>query len=339
MLEKTAQEIADVLDGRLEGDPDAAVRGIGSIREAGEDDIAVLKDDAFRKAAAGSGASVLVVGAPVDGFRGAQVVVDDPERALADLLDIFYKDAFPLPEGVSEDARISPRARLGSDVSVGHCSVIGDGARIGDGCIIFPLAYIGRNVSIGEDTIVYPHASIMDSVTIGRACRIGPGAVIGDEGFGFIQRDGASRRLRHTGSVRIGDNVEVGGHSSIDRGMVEDTVVGDGCKIDKHCMIAHNCKIGRNCILAGYARMAGSVRIGDGAILAADVRIADHKTVGEKAVLAAGTGATRDIEPGEVVWGVPTRSMRAQTRIYALEGRLPELFKRVRELEKKLANR
>ncbi len=339
MLEKTAQEIADFLGGRLEGDPDAVVRGIATIREAGEDNIAVLKDDAFRKAASGSEASVLIARAAVEGFRGAQIVVEDPEKALAALLEIFHKDRFPLPEGISEDARISPRARLGSDVSVGHCSAIGDGSRIGEGCIIFPLVYIGRNVSIGKDTIVYPHVSIMDSVTIGRDCRIGPNTVIGDEGFGFIQRDGASRRLRHTGGVRIGDNVEVGGHSSIDRGMMEDTVVGDGCKIDKHCMIAHNCKIGLNCVLAGYARMAGSVRIGEGAILAADVRIADHKTVGEKAVLAAGTGVTRDIEPGEVVWGLPPRPVKAQTRIYALEGRLPELFKRVRELEKKFGNR
>jgi len=336
MPEKTAEELAEFVGGEVDGDPGASVCAISSPQGAREGEIAVLRDNAFLDAASRSNASILVAAEAVEGFDGTQIIVDDTEGALADLLDLFRSELFPLPEGISADARINEQAKLGNGVSVGHFTTIEAGAEIGDGCVIFPLVYIGRNASIGSNTVIYPHVTIMDAVKIGENCLIRPNAVIGDEGFGFIRSEGAGRRLRHTGGVEIGDNVEVGSMSSIDRGMVEDTKVGDGSKIDKHCMVAHNCKLGKNCLLAGYARMAGSVRIGDNAILAADVRVSDHKEIGENAVMAAGTGVTRDIEPGEVVWGVPTRPIKTQTRIHALQGRLPDLFKRVRALEKKL---
>ncbi len=336
MPETTAKELAILINGRLKGDPETLVNGISTLKAAGGAEVAVLRDKSFRETASSSNAAALVADELIEGYEGAHIIVEDPERALARLLELFSEEKFPFPEGISDDARISTSATIGDGVSVGHFSVIEKGARIGGGCIIFPLAYIGRDVCIGENTVIYPHATIMDSVKIGVNCRIGPNAVVGDEGFGFMRRDGAAHRLRHVGSVDIGDNVEVGGLSSIDRGMLEDTVVGDGCKIDKHCMIAHNCKVGKNCLLAGYTRMAGSVKVGDGAVLAADVRVADHKEIGENAVMAAGTGVSRDIKAGEVVWGMPPRGIKTQTKIHALEGRLPDLFRRVRELEKKL---
>ena len=336
MLKKNAGEIAEICRGKLEGDPEIKAHGISTLREAGEGEIAVLKDDKFLSEAAASGASIMIAAEPVEGFKGAHILVDDPEAAMAEVLGVFRAHQFSPPEGLSERASVSTQASLAEDVSVGPFSVIESGASIGKGSTIFPHVYIGHDVLIGEETIIYPHVTIMGPAKIGDGCIIRAGATIGEEGFGFIQREGGHRRLHHLGGVVIGDYVEVGSHSSIDRGMLEDTVVGDGCKIDKHCMIAHNCRIGKNCLLAGYSRMAGSVSIGDGAILAADVRVSDHKHIGENAVMAAGTGVTRDIKPGEVVWGVPTRPIRTQTRLHALEGRLPDLFKRVRKLEKKL---
>lgn len=335
----TAGEIAEICGGVLRGDPGVAVEGLATLETARKGDLAVLKEDSLRGNAEQSRASVLVAREDIDAFRGTCIVVQDPELALAQLLEVFYRRPFPHPEGISEEAFISPDAVLGRDVTVGRYSVIESGADLGDGCIIFPLVYIGRDVRIGAGTVIYPHACIIGPASIGSRCTIRPGAVIGDEGFGFIQRDGTSRRLRHTGGVKIGDDVEVGALSSIDRGMLDDTVAGDGCKLDKHCMIAHNCRIGNDCILAGYARMAGSVVIGNGAILAADVRISDHVTIGDNAILAAGTGAARDIKPEEVVWGMPARPIKTQNRINALVGRLPDLFRRVRELEKKLEDR
>ncbi len=338
MKEKNAKNVADLVGGHVVGDPQASITGINTLRGAGGSDIAVLKEDKYSEEAAQSNAAVLIAQKEVEGFKGTYIIVEDAEAALAELLRLFYEETHQKPEGISEKAEISHDAVVGRNTAIGSGSIICQGATIGEGCVIYPMVYIGKNVRLGDNTSVYPHVTIMEGVEIGHDCSIKSNTVIGDQGFGFIQREGARlhRRLHHIGGVKVGNDVEIGSQCAIDRGMLDDTVIGDGCKIDKHCMIAHNCKIGKDCIFAGYARMAGSVEIGERVTLAADVRIRDHKKIGDNAVVAAGTGVTRDIEPGEQVWGLPPRSISAQTRIYACEGRLPELFKRVRKMEKKL---
>ncbi|MFW6280191.1 MAG: UDP-3-O-(3-hydroxymyristoyl)glucosamine N-acyltransferase [Planctomycetota bacterium] len=336
MWNKKASEIAELVDGELRGNPDIILSGVAGIEEAGGQDLAFLADQKYEDAAKESAAGAMLVERALEGWDGTQILCADPELAFARVLRSIRQDRFPVPEGISPEAVISAEAEVGEEVAVGPHSVIESGAEIGDGVKIYPLCYVGHEVKIGAGTILHPGAIISDGVRMGRECVVRPGAVVGDDGFGFIQRENESYRMQHVAGVEIGDCVEIGGLSSIDRGMIADTVIGDGVKMDKHCHVAHNCTVGDNAILAGYARMGGSCNVGAGAVLAADVRLSDHVDVGDGAVMAAGTGAPKDVEAGETVWGMPARPIHEQMKITALTGRLPELHRKIRELEKKV---
>lgn len=333
MFVLTTGEITNLTDGKLRGAEDVKISGVRPLETAGRNDLAFLADKSFYQQASQCQAGALLTGSELEEFKGVQIICDDPQFAFSKVLDAIHERMFSHPEGVSQSAAVSPEARLGRDVAVGQFSVIESDAKLGDNVIVYPLVYIGRNVTIGDNSVIYPHATIFESVEIGENCIIHPNTVLGDDGFGFIQRDGRHIKYEHIGKTKISDNVEIGALSSIDRGMIADTCVEEGTKIDEHCMIAHNCSIGKHCILAGYARMAGSVKVKDNAILAADVRIADHKKIGEKAVLGAGTGVTKDIEDGARVWGTPARPIRQEMKIKAIQGRLPEMHQRLNKLE------
>lgn len=337
MWKTTAGEIAELSEGELQGQAEVEITGVATLQEAGSEDVAFMAEERLAEAAAESGAAVLLAPHPVEGFGGTQVICSDPELAFSRLLKSLHAEMFPPPApGISDRAVISPEAQLGQNLTAGACCVIEAGAQIGDNVVIHPLAYVGRNARIGDDTVIHANTTICERTEVGARCHIGPGAIIGDEGFGFIQRDGHSIRMEHVGACRIGDDVEVGSLSSIDRGKISDTTVGNGVKIDKHCHVGHNCTVEDHCILVGYARMAGSVHIHRGALLAADVQVRDHVDIGEGAVLAAGTGAARDVEAGAQVWGTPPRPLRKEIRIKSLIGRLPEMKQQIRDLKKQV---
>ena len=336
MFRMTTGEIAQLTGGELQGPGDAEISGVGSLESAGEEDVAFVAKENLLEAAAKCRAGALLTAWPAKGFGGAQILCADPERAMSLVLDRVHRALFPRPTGISPSACIDPTARLGEGASVGHCAVIEEGAVIGEDAVIYPLAYVGRHVRIGARTAVHPHATICDRVRIGADCVVRPNCVIGGDGFGYIQRDGCSLKLQQVGTVHIGDNTEIHGLTSVDRGMLVDTVLGEGVKVDKHCHIAHNCRIGDRCVMAGASHMAGSVTVGSGAMLAAGVDILDHIEIGEGAMVAAGAGVMRDVPPGECVLGAPARPIGEQKRIYAVQGRLPQMHKDIVELKKQV---
>jgi UDP-3-O-[3-hydroxymyristoyl] glucosamine N-acyltransferase len=332
----TAKELAQMLGGRCVGDAQAAVEDVSSLETAGPQDLAFARETRGRTDPSRCRAAVLVTSAEVDGFAGTQIVCEDAGAAMAAVLDDLAERRFPRPEGVSPNAAISPSATVGSDVAIGHHAVVEDGAVLGDGVVVYPQVYVGRDVRLGERTVVHANASIHDRVTIGADCIIHYNAVIGSEGFGFIQRDGRNVKLAQVGTVRIGDRVEVGALTTIDRATLDATVIEDGVKIDNHCHVAHNCHIGPDCILAGYTKLAGSVRLGRGVICAENVGVNDHVTVGDGAILGASAGVPSDVEAGAVMLGTPARPIGEQRRIFAIIRRLPDMWKRLRQLEKQL---
>ncbi len=336
MFEMTAQEIAEMADGELYGPGDVIIRGVRPLEEAGETDLAFVAKESLSEKAARCRAAALITPRVIEGYSGTQILCGDPELAVSQVLGRIHEELFSRRPGISESACIDAGATLGQRVSVGSHAVIEGGAVIGDDVTIYPLVYIGRRSRIGPRTTLHPHVTICDEVEIGSDCSVDANCVIGGGGFRYVQRDGRSIELRHVGGVRVGDGVDVRVLSSIDRGMLQNTVVGDGVKIAQHCEIAHNCRIGDHCVLSGYVRLAGSVTLGKGVMLAADVAIVDHVHVGDGAVLAAGSAVIADVKPGERLLGAPARPMMEQIRIVALEGRLPEMYRRLRELEEEV---
>ncbi|MFO8006272.1 MAG: UDP-3-O-(3-hydroxymyristoyl)glucosamine N-acyltransferase [Candidatus Brocadiia bacterium] len=333
MPELSAAQIARMTGGRLVGPQDVTVSDIRSAGGAGPGDVAFVRD---AEAAAACRAGVLIAPETVSDRDGATVVCDDPEAAVAVVLQAFAEDRARTPEDVSPDALVDDSASLGQNVAVGAGAYVGPDATLADGVVVYPLAYVGPGCRVSSGTVLFPHACLHAGVTVGADCIIHYGAVIGGEGFGFIQREGRHVKLPQVGTVRIGDRVEIGALTAIDRGMLEATVIEDGTKVDNLCQIAHNCQIGTDCVIAGCASLAGSVRLGKEVVLAGGVDVADHVTVGDGAVLAAGSAAAQDVEPGAVLLGRPARPIGEERRIIVLLSRLPEMSKRLRELEKRL---
>ena len=336
MEDFTAADIAEMVEGELQGDGDVAIRDVSSLENAGQGDLTFVAEECRAQQAAESSASAIISFGPLDGYGGPVIVCDDPQRAFGRVLARFAELRFPPPEGVSECADISERATVEDGAAVGSGAVVADDAVIERGAAVYPLVYVGPRSRIGRDSVVYPHVCIQADVTIGRNTVIHSNVAIGGDGFGYIQRDGRHVKMPHVGKVRIGDNVEIGSLVTIDRAMVDETVISDGVKIDSHSHLALNVQIGESSLLVAYAKLAGSVKLGKGVLLAEDVGITDHVTVGDGARLAGGAGIKSDVPPGETMWGYPARQMSKQRRIWALQGKLPEMRERIRKLEKEV---
>ena len=332
----TADEICRMADGELHGDPEEAITGVASPEHASKGDFAFISDEEMAAEAADSGASVLLAPCAVDGFEGTVIVCDDPEMAARDVLQQFAEERFVPPSGISGAARIADTADIGEGAAVGSGAVIAPHARIAEGAVIYPLAYIGPRSRIGPGAVVYPHVTIREDVEIGRDCIIHSNTSIGEDGFGFIQRGGGHVKMPHVGSVHIGDEVEIGSLVTVHRAMLDETVIEDGVKIDSHSHVAHNCRVGRASVMVGYSKLAGSVELGEGVIMAEDSGVNDHVTVGDGAIVAGGSGVKSDVEAGEAVWGYPARPMDQQRRIWALQGRLPDMHQKLNRLEKEV---
>jgi UDP-3-O-[3-hydroxymyristoyl] glucosamine N-acyltransferase len=325
--------------GRVEGDPRLALRGVRGLDEAGPEDLSFLAD--ARRAAEGrsSRAGALIVpSAEAAGGRPA-IVVAQPLAALAAWLEVYRPKQRPRP-GVARGARVHRTARLGSGVTVAAGAVIGARASIGTRTVIGPGVFIGDGVEIGPDGFLHANVVVYDGCRLGARCVLHAGAVIGSDGFGYVWDGERHRKIPQIGIVRVEDDVEVGANAAIDRATLGETVVGRGTKIDNLVQIGHNVVIGEHSLLCGQAGVAGSTRIGRRVTLAGQAGIADHVSIGDGAIATAqsGIGTGVKIEAGAVVSGMPAAPHREFLRSAAWLARLPELARRVEELEKRLAD-
>jgi len=222
---------------------------------------------------------------------------------------------------------------LGKDVAIGANCYVGCDAVIGDGSVLFPGAFIGEGVRLGCECRLYPNTVIYSRCVVGNRVIMHAGVVIGADGFGYTCRDQAFVKLPHAGIVEIGDDVEIGANTAIDRAKTGATVIGSGTKIDNLVHIAHNCKIGRNCVIVALVGIAGSVNIGDGVTLAGQVGVADHVSIEDGSVVAARAGVIGNVPRGSVVSGFPARDHRLEKRAQAARLHLPELMQRLKALE------
>jgi UDP-3-O-[3-hydroxymyristoyl] glucosamine N-acyltransferase len=330
----TAGAIAEVVGGKLVGDGSVVVTGVAPLDRASPSDLSFLGAAKYASLFASSRAGVVLVLpqlAEAPGTTPARVIVDRPQEALLTLLPRFHRVAAPVP-GVHPTAVIGTSARVGAGVSIGPYAVIGDGVEIGNGTVIGPHCVLGAGVRLGEQCQLVASVTVYSGSRIGNRVTLHAGVRIGSDGFGYVQRDGQHVKIPHVGRCLIEDDVEVGANTTIDRGSIDDTVIGAGTKIDNLVQIGHNVRIGKGCLIMGQAGIAGSVRVEDGCMILGQVGIAGHHTIGKGARVAAQAGVFGDIPAGETWSGYPARPHKEALRAQAALFKLPSLLRRIERL-------
>lgn len=322
------------------GDPAAEVCAVAPLDRAGPRDATMLASARYAAELIGCGAAVVLIDAKLADVPGdvrARVVVEKPYEAMLALLPALYPGDRAEPM-VAATARIGCGARLGSAVRVEDYAVVGAGAVIGDGAWIGAHAVIGAGVLVGEGARVHAAATLYGGTVLGARSIVHSGARLGSDGFGYVLREGAGgsggrhERIPHVGRCMIGADVEIGANSTIDRGSIDDTVIGDGTKIDNLVHIAHNVRMGERCLVMAQVGIAGSTRIGDGAVIAGQAGIGGHASIGAGARIAAQAGVFGDVPAGESWSGYPARPHRESLRASAALLKLPALIRRIEEL-------
>ena len=334
----TAGEIAELVGGQVVGDPFRQVHGANSLDEAREGDLCFVRSPKYYPQLRESRASVVLVSEPVPDVSAVCVVVNNPEGAFLRVLRHFLDRMAPPPEpaGIHPTAWIHPEAMLDEGVSAGPFVCVEAGARIGRGTRLGSGVYVGTGARIGRDCVLYPHVVVRDGVVIGDRCVFHPGVCIGGDGFGFVPYEGRWEKVPQTGTVLIGDDVEIGCNSAVDRATFGATRIGAGTKIDNLVQIGHNVEIGEHCVIAGMVGISGSVKIGHHVRIGAAAGIAGHITIGDGASIGARSGVAHSVPPGGAVSGFPAVEHTLSRRIMVSQARLPELLRRVRDIERRL---
>lgn len=338
----TLKEIANRIQGEVVGDPSVIIQGVSPLETATAGKLSFLANPKYRKKAEESQASALIISkeAKIEGRN--LIIVENPLRALAQVLEIFHAESY-MPKGVSPDARIGKDCELGNDLSIYPFVTIGDRCKIGKRVRLFPFVSIGDDCVIGDDAILYSNVSLYQKSRIGSRVIIHSGTVVGSDGYGFATEKGKHYKIPQVGGVRIGDDVEIGSNCSIDRGTMNDTVISSGTKIDNLVQIAHNVFIGEDSLIIAQVGIAGSTRLGKGVIFAGQSGAIGHLTIGDHAVITSKSAVFQDVPPKTFVAGIPAVHHMHWKKAQTVFKRLPEmreeilrLKEMVEQLEKRL---
>ena len=335
--ELTAQAVADLVGGRLLGDGALVVRRVGPLDRSGPDAVSFAVSGRYAADLRDTRAGLVLVpealaGAPAG--AGARVVVADPYRALVRVIGVLFPPA-AVPPGVDPSARIGAGCRLGPDVTIGPFALLGRGVSLGARTRVAEGVSLGDGVVVGDDTVIGPRVVCYPGCRIGSRVILKAGAVIGGDGFGYLPGPDGHSRIPHLGGCVLEDEVEVGSNSCVDRGSIDDTVIGRGTKLDNLVQVGHNVRIGVRCLLMAGVGVAGSTRVGDGAILAGHVGVTDHLVIGAGARVAAKSAVFGDVAPGTAISGHPARPhrqfLRAQAALYRLAPIIDDVERMVAE--------
>ncbi len=338
-MQFSAAQIAVIVSGKVEGNPDVKVHSFGKIEEAAEGQLSFLANPKYEDYLYSTKASVIIISEAQElknGIAATLIRVPDAYSAFAILLDKYQQLQTQQLTGMQQPVYIDVTAKLGDQVYVGAFAYIGEKAIIGDGTKIFPNAYIGNNVTVGQNTILHPGVKIYHNCVIGSNVIIHAGSVIGGDGFGFAPLpDGSFKKVPQIGNVVIEDNVEIGSNTTIDRATIGSTLIKAGAKLDNLLQIAHNVEIGNNAVIAAQAGISGSTKIGNNVMIGGQAGIVGHLHIADGSKINAQSGVSKSItKPNTAVTGTPAYDYTASLRSQAMIRSLPELEKRIRELEK-----
>jgi UDP-3-O-[3-hydroxymyristoyl] glucosamine N-acyltransferase len=329
-------DIARRTDGLVIGDPNVRVASIAAVEDAESATLTFATDEHYLQAALESRAAAILAAASAVDWRTTYakpiVVVRSPRLALASLLTAFETPRLKGPF-VDPSATIDPSVRVGADVYIGRDVTLAAGATIGTRSVVGPGSVIAANATIGEDCYIETRAYVGERSLLGNRVTLKPQAIIGGQGFGWAFLDGGLRRIPQVGSVQLGDDVEVGSNTCLDRAQTGVTAIGEGTKIDNLVQIGRNCRVGKHCAIAAQSGLAGSTIVGDHVQIGGQVGIAGHLTIGSRVRIAARSQVWGNIADDMVVSGAPARAHRRTLKSEAYLRRLPELYERLKSLE------
>lgn len=339
-MQFSAHQIAAFVNGSLEGDPDVMVEQLAKIEEAQVGSLSFLSNPKYEQYLYTTKASVIIVNDDLKLDRpvaGTIVRVKNAYLAFSTLLELYNKIRLDRT-GIEDRAAIDPSAQIGDDVYIGAFAYIERGVVIGNRCKIYPNVYIGENVKIGDDTTLFPGVSVYFDCVIGQRVIIHSGTVVGSDGFGFApQADGSYNKISQIGNVVIADDVEIGANVVIDRATMGSTVIREGVKLDNLIQIAHNVEVGKHTVIAAQSGISGSTKIGENAVIGGQVGVVGHINIANGSQIQAQSGVNRNIKDEGKRWaGTPATPYNAQLRSQVVYSRLPELERRIEELEQLL---
>ena len=338
-MEFSARQIADFLQGEIEGDPSVTVNQIAKIEEGTPGTLTFLANPAYTQYIYKTRASIALVSEsfkPEHPLHCTLIRVKDPYNALAQLLEL-YQSQFPKKTGISSSAFISEGTDTGGITYLGDFAWVGKNVKLGKNVSIHPHCYIGDNVHIGEGTVLYSGVKIYDNCIIGKECTLHANAVVGADGFGFApQSDQNYRKVAQIGNVVIEDHVEIGANTTIDRATMGSTIIRKGVKLDNLIQIAHNVTVGENTVMAAQSGVAGSTRIGKNCMIGGQVGISGHLVIGDEVKMAAQTGVSSHVKDGEIIMGSPAMEISKYRKAFIYFRNFEKLVKRIDELEQEV---
>ncbi|MDR1601148.1 MAG: UDP-3-O-(3-hydroxymyristoyl)glucosamine N-acyltransferase [Tannerella sp.] len=338
-MEFSAEELATVLNGKIEGDPKEKVNCFSKIEESKKGSLTFLANPKYEHYLYRSDASIVLVNedfTPSAAVRATLIRVPNAYAALATLMSMVEQTHQEHRTGIHPSACIAASARVDASSFVGPMAVVGEHSVIGEHCVIHPFVCIGNHVTVGDGTILYPHATVYDRGVIGRRCIIHAGAVVGADGFGFAPEGQTYKKIPQTGNVVLEDDVEIGANTTIDRAVMGATVIRRGVKLDNLVQIAHNVEIGEDTVMAAQSGIAGSVKVGRHCMFAGQVGIAGHLHIGDGTAIGAQSGVMRNLPPDETVMGTPSMRSRDFFRSTAIFNRLPEVYRTLNRLQQEV---
>ena len=332
----TLGELASHVGGQVVGDTNIAIHSVAGLRQAGEGHISFLANPKYARQVKTTGASAVIVKEPMTS-NAAMLVCPDPYYAFMQITVLLHGHRRHPVSGVSQRAAIASSARVGQGTSIGDFACLSENVRIGANCTLYPGVFIGPDTVIGDDCILYPNVVIYDHCRIGNRVIIQANASVGEDGFGFATHKGFHHKIPHISKVIVEDDVELGAGCGIERGAMEDTIIGEGSKVGDAVVIGHGTKVGPHCLLVPQVGIAGSTTLGHHCVAAGQVGIAGHLTIGNGVIMGGQAGVGENIKDGVTLLGSPAFEAGKAKRAFFLFRRLPQMWKELKQLKARMA--